>query len=190
MGRAGRDGKRSLCLLLYSKKDRGLHSYFITSSKAEQSVLNQRWRSLEAITQFVESAECRHAGILTYFRDTDRIDNCGHCDVCAPNDAFRVPRTNEVTRASTKTRKRRRQEPAAHDNGPEAEARALIIRDWRKRFAKERDVPAFIIFSDKTLRDLAARNPRNLLELEQVYGLGPAKIELFGNELLKELGQC
>jgi len=192
MGRAGRDGKPSLCLLLYSKKDRGLHSYFINSSKAERSIINQRWRSLEAITQFVESAECRHEGILTYFRDSDRIDHCGHCDICTPLAPMKVPKPAEITRALTKPklRKRATREPAQEIDSPEAEARALILRDWRKRFAKERDVPAFIIFSDKTLRDLAAKNPRSLSDLEKIYGLGPAKIELFGAEVLKELGQC
>jgi ATP-dependent DNA helicase RecQ len=192
MGRAGRDGKPSLCLLLYSKKDRGLHSYFITSAKAEQSIINQRWRSLEAITQFVESAECRHEGILTYFRDTDRIDHCGHCDICTPTSMMKIAKPAEQTRAAAKPRLRKKssREPAQQVESPEAEARALILRDWRKHFAKERDVPAFIIFSDKTLRDLASRNPRSLEELEKVYGLGPAKIELFGSDLLKELGQC
>lgn len=188
MGRAGRDGQPSACLLLYSKKDRGLHSFFINSSKAPAQIINQRWRSLEAITQFVESAECRHAGILTYFRDNERIETCGHCDICAPRSSLRTPRVNEAARLlrKPKTEKAKPIELV----GPEAEARALLLRDWRKRFAKERDVPAFIIFSDRTLRDLAQSNPRNLNDLHNIYGLGPAKIELFGHELLKELGQC
>ncbi len=105
---------------------------------------------------------------------------------------MKIPKPAEVTRAAAKPRLRKKasREPAMEIDSPEAEARALILRDWRKRFAKERDVPAFIIFSDKTLRDLASKNPRSLIDLEKVYGLGPAKIELFGGELLKELGQC
>jgi ATP-dependent DNA helicase RecQ len=191
MGRAGRDGKPSLCLLLFSKKDRGLHSFFINSSKAPPAIISQRWRSLEAITQFVESAECRHEGILTYFRDTERINGCGHCDICDPQSPMKVPKPAELTRSLAKPKSRKkRSEPVLQIDSPEAEARALILRDWRKRFAKERDVPAFIIFSDKTLRDLASRNPRSLADLEKVYGLGPAKIELFGGDLLRELGQC
>jgi ATP-dependent DNA helicase RecQ len=192
MGRAGRDGKESTCMVLYSKKDRGLHSFFINQSKAPSNVISQRWRSLEAITQFVESAECRHSGILTYFRDADRLEKCGHCDVCAPQSERRVLRPQDVAkseRAVRKTRAKEKREPVPEILGSEAQARALILRDWRKRFAKERDVPAFIVFSDRTLRDLASRNPRSLTDLEKVYGLGPAKIELFGKELLQELGQ-
>lgn len=193
MGRAGRDGNESTCLVLYSKKDRGLHSFFINQSKAPSTVISQRWRSLEAITQFVESAECRHAGILTYFRDADRLEKCGHCDVCLPESVRRVKRPQDVAKTERAARKakakaKREKIPEALDS--QAEARALVLRDWRKRFAKERDVPAFIVFSDRTLRDLASQNPRTLADLEKVYGLGPAKIELFGEEVLRELGQC
>lgn len=195
MGRAGRDGLPSLCLLLYSKKDRGLHSYFINSSKAPATIINQRWRSLEAITQFVESAECRHSGILTYFRDTERIDACGHCDTCSPSSPMRVPKLVEAARANSKRALRKAKanakkshEPVILDN--EAEARALILRDWRKRFAKERDIPAFIVFSDRTLKEIASSNPRSKQDLIKVHGMGEAKVDQFGEEILRELGQC
>ncbi|HMN68058.1 MAG TPA: HRDC domain-containing protein, partial [Bdellovibrionales bacterium] len=189
MGRAGRDGQMAHCLLLYAKKDRGLHSYFIQQSKAPGAVINQRWRALEAITQFIESAECRHAGILTYFRDEDRIESCGHCDICKPDSPWVVPKPSQPARAHKKTRRKSAAPAPASIDSPEAEARALILREWRKRFAKERDVPAFIVFSDRTLRDLANKNPASLDELGDIYGLGPSKIELFGRELLRELGR-
>jgi ATP-dependent DNA helicase RecQ len=192
MGRAGRDGRISRCLLLYAKKDRGLHSFFINRSDAPASIISQRWRSLEAITQFIESAECRHGGILTYFRDSERIEACGHCDICAPASEWVIPKPEIAAiskRAQTKLRKKSasKAQPGAIES-PDAEARALVLRDWRKRFAKERDIPAFIVFSDRTLRDLANKNPRTLSALEEIYGLGPAKIELFGADVLRELG--
>src|SRR5262249_49347800 len=58
MGRAGRDGQPSTCLLLYAKKDKGLQAYFIQQSKAADSVIRRRWDSLNAITQFSEGGEC------------------------------------------------------------------------------------------------------------------------------------
>ena len=66
---------------------------------------------------------------------------------------------------------------------------AQRLLEQRKRYAKERDVPAFVVFSDKTLRDLANKNPATLSDLLNVYGMGPAKLELFGHDLLKELGR-
>ena len=43
------------------------------------------------------------------------------------------------------------------------EKRFQILRDWRKAKAAELDVPAFVVFGDKTLRDLARKNPRELI---------------------------
>src|SRR5262249_47410647 len=46
MGRAGRDGERSRCLMLYSKKDKGLQSYFIVKSQAPEDIKRTRWNTL------------------------------------------------------------------------------------------------------------------------------------------------
>ena len=59
-----------------------------------------------------------------------------------------------------------------------------ILRLWRKEKARELDVPAFIIFSDRTLRHLAHAHPRRTEDLNEIHGLGSAKIERFGTELL------
>jgi superfamily II DNA helicase RecQ len=61
------------------------------------------------------------------------------------------------------------------------------IKDWRLEYARERDMPAFLVFSNRTLEDLARKAPGTLNELEEVYGLGPQKIEVFGKELLEIL---
>jgi ATP-dependent DNA helicase RecQ len=191
MGRAGRDGEDSTCLLLYAKRDKGLHSYFITQSTASKAVINRRWRALETIVQFAEGGECRHAGILTYFKDTQRLEACGHCDVCAPHVARRIrvdPLLAPVrTQPTRPTRKRR---TPARDTGPLSDAEQLryeLLREWRHAYATQRDIPAFIVFSNKTLHDLIKKSPQSLTELEHVYGLGPQKIEAFGAELLSQL---
>ncbi|MCB0351484.1 MAG: ATP-dependent DNA helicase RecQ [Bdellovibrionales bacterium] len=66
VGRAGRDGKHSTCLLTYSKKDKGLQSFFITNSEASAKIKAQRWSALNAMVQYAEGSECRHGDILTY----------------------------------------------------------------------------------------------------------------------------
>ena len=50
-------------------------------------------------------------------------------------------------------------------------------------------MPAFLVFSNRTLEDLARKAPGTLTELEEVYGLGPQKIEAFGKELLSVIRQ-
>jgi len=192
VGRAGRDGEESTCLLLYAKKDRSLQTFFIRESDAPAEIKQARWKSLDAIVQYAEGGECRHAGILTYFKDANRIQSCGHCDVCDPGSPRRVPRTLTV-QASTPARKGKSKEKKSSIErvaGPmsaEESARMKAIKDWRLEYARSQDMPAFMVFSNRTLEDLARKNPETLTGLEEVYGLGPQKIEAFGKELLEIL---
>lgn len=94
MGRAGRDQEPSTCLVLFSKKDKGLQSFFIESSEASRPIKNIRWRALDAIVEYMESGECRHNYILTYFSDSQTIERCGHCDRCDPYSSRRVTRSS------------------------------------------------------------------------------------------------
>ncbi|MBI2519879.1 MAG: ATP-dependent DNA helicase RecQ [Bdellovibrio sp.] len=189
MGRAGRDGKPARCLLLYSKKDKGLQSYFIQQSTASDFVIQRRWDSLNAMIQFCEGGECRHAGILTYFKDSERIENCGHCDSCAPDSPMVVTAEEHtpITKAQTKKRKKKSSTSDGQLDS-QSEVRLLLLKDWRRQYAREKDIPAFIVFSDRTLHELATKNPTNLHELYDIYGFGPAKVELFGRDVLSELG--
>jgi ATP-dependent DNA helicase RecQ len=65
-----------------------------------------------------------------------------------------------------------------------------ILRDWRKDYADTRDIPAFLVFSNKTLHDLAVKVPCSTDELNAVYGLGPQKIDLFGKEILQKIQEA
>jgi ATP-dependent DNA helicase RecQ len=49
-------------------------------------------------------------------------------------------------------------------------------------------VPPYVVASDRTLRDVARLVPRDLAELEQAHGIGPAKASRYGAELLAVLG--
>jgi len=59
------------------------------------------------------------------------------------------------------------------------------LRKWRWSLADDAEVPAFVIMSDATLRELAACKPLSLNELAQVKGIGPAKLEHYGEALLR-----
>lgn len=90
MGRAGRDGQPSTCLMLYTKKDKGLQVYFIESSDSPSEIKKLRWRNLNALLSYCEGSECRHSEILTYFKDSQRLKKCGHCDQCEPHSHRKV----------------------------------------------------------------------------------------------------
>jgi superfamily II DNA helicase RecQ len=58
------------------------------------------------------------------------------------------------------------------------------LRQWRLRRSREDGVPAFVVFHDSTLRELAAVQPQSHGELATIKGLGPAKLERYGDDLL------
>jgi ATP-dependent DNA helicase RecQ len=59
------------------------------------------------------------------------------------------------------------------------------LRGWRRDVAKEHGVPAYTIFHDSTLHELAGRLPRSLDELRDISGIGATKLERYGTALLE-----
>jgi ATP-dependent DNA helicase RecQ len=62
------------------------------------------------------------------------------------------------------------------------------LREWRRRIATEKGVPAYVILHDATLREIAARRPASLTELEAIPGIGARKLEAYGQEILTLIG--
>ncbi len=82
-----------------------------------------------------------------------------------------------------KPKKSRRQRAAAMPES--AEALFLALKEYRRDIASERSVPAYIIFSDKSLVDMAVRKPADLDQFGEIYGVGAAKREEFGPRFIK-----
>jgi len=61
------------------------------------------------------------------------------------------------------------------------------LRDWRKSEARAQGVPAYVIFHDATLGEIAARRPASLAELRGVPGVGESKLERYGAAVLEVL---
>ena len=61
------------------------------------------------------------------------------------------------------------------------------LKALRLRLSQEQHIPAYIICTNATLLDMAARRPRTIEELLEVSGIGQAKAERFGDAFLKEL---
>jgi len=76
--------------------------------------------------------------------------------------------------------------PAATDGDPDLFEALKVVR---KRIADENGVPAYVVFSDKTLKDMAAKVPRSPAEFRQVSGVGDAKLEHYGPIFLRAIGE-
>jgi len=89
----------------------------------------------------------------------------------------------EPERAAKAPRTRKAAEPAA-SLPPDAAALFERLRGWRAATAKEQGVPAYVIFHDATLREIAMTSPSSLAELGKITGIGETKLARYGQQLL------
>jgi DNA helicase-2/ATP-dependent DNA helicase PcrA len=61
------------------------------------------------------------------------------------------------------------------------------LKRWRLERAKADDVPAYVVFHNSTLAEVAARKPRTRDELARVPGVGPTKLDRYGEDVLAAL---
>ena len=61
------------------------------------------------------------------------------------------------------------------------------LRELRREIAAEQGVPAYVVFSDKTLADMAARRPQTADEFLEVFGVGEAKLKRYGDVFLEAI---
>lgn len=68
---------------------------------------------------------------------------------------------------------------------PEAQQRFELLRAWRADVARNHGVPAYVVFHDATLREVALESPQTLEDLAGITGIGVRKREVYGEELLR-----
>jgi ATP-dependent DNA helicase RecQ len=86
-------------------------------------------------------------------------------------------------------RKSRRGQPAAQPEaapiGASNEIVFQALREWRKEIAREHGVPAYTVFHDSTLLEIARVLPGSLDDLRGITGIGATKLERYGTPLLE-----
>ncbi len=89
--------------------------------------------------------------------------------------------------ARRRTRNRARGQPAGTPANAADDALFEILRETRKALAEEQGVPAYVIFHDATLREMAAVRPADLDAMGRVSGVGAAKLERYGDAFLEAI---
>jgi len=188
IGRAGRDGLPSDCVLFYSWADVMQHERFL--DRIDDEVVRRRTRAATvALFNLIERTGCRHRALVAHFDEA--IDRCGEsCDHCTGESvADRVARAMQAEQSArwrpTRDRARAGLEAGALDSADRALFDAL--RACRRELADEAGVPAYIVFGDKVLLEMVARRPSTAYELLQVPGVGQAKLERYGEAFLEVL---
>jgi len=186
MGRAGRDGLGSDCILFYSWADVKLHERFL-SDIDDPDLKAAKHRATVTLFNLLESNACRHRAILGHF--DEEMEACGaSCDVCTGVGVVDLATEAMMARGARTGGARIPTFAVREDADPEDEALFQRLRALRKELADRQGVPAYIVFSDKVLREMATRRPATPSELLDVPGVGPAKLERYGRVFLDALG--
>ena len=177
-GRAGRDGEEAECVLFFSKQDIMINKFLLQNKASAgdmasdmQKTANDQ-RKLQQMINYCETDKCLREFILSYFGDTTPCI-CNKCSNCVV-----VEDEEEETYVETgKKRKKKAQLAGLNELGI-----ALFekLRSVRTELAAKKSVPPYIICSDKTLKDMCAKLPRDKEQLADVYGMGEQKIQNYG----------
>jgi ATP-dependent DNA helicase RecQ len=144
-------------------------------------------RKLEMVQKYAYTDQCRRAFVLRYFGDPAARPKCSNCDNC-----LGVKLQASVPSVVAKPARRAAAKQAGATDAPltrDEIARMDALRALRSRLAKEQEVPAYVIFPDKALREISRANPRTLAALAGVHGVGPSRLERFGREVLAVLAE-
>jgi ATP-dependent DNA helicase RecQ len=189
LGRAGRDGLDSDCVLLYSWSEVKAYDRFADASDDEAQADRTRAQSRE-VFRMAETRACRHAQFAAHFGED--LAPCGSsCDVCQDFELFskKPARLSAEERAAVRA-ERKREKPEKLEAPLDPDLSLFDrLRALRKEIAKERGVPPYVVFSDATLLQMASVRPRSNAQMLAISGVGPTKLEHYGERFLKLLAE-
>jgi ATP-dependent DNA helicase RecQ len=181
IGRAGRDGEAADAHMIFGMQDVVMRRKFIDAEGGDERHSKMQHSRLRSLVTFAQAVTCRRQVLLQYFGETTQP--CNNCDACLGYVSF--DQTGDL-----KTKKGIRQERMTETTkafDPRSEALLVRLKSLRMKLAKSRGVPAYVIFSDKSLIDMAARIPLTRWDFGEVHGVGDAKQEQFGDLFLDEI---
>jgi ATP-dependent DNA helicase RecQ len=185
-GRAGRDGQRAECFMLWQKRDTALLAHFIEQIEDEAEKA-RGWQRYRDITGFASSKQCRHKRICAHFGESVKWERCGACDVCLGTSVVAKPAASTMPPSTPdrRERKRKKKSATARVAGTADPSLLQALKDWRLTRARGGEIPAFVIFHDSVLAEISAAKPRTLEALYRIKGIGENKLERYGDEILR-----
>jgi ATP-dependent DNA helicase RecQ len=212
IGRAGRDGAPADCVLFYSWADViSLDRLIDNSDAADSDVADQQRRAVRRMFDLADTGSCLWHRLASHFAEDVAVcrESCGKCtqrDVVEEARGARGPIAGgagssagagepgragrAAARQEAPLREMARSDTDLTRDGGAATADAELferLRALRKRLADERKVPAYVVFSDRTLQAMAAQKPCTADGLLEIHGVGQKKLDEYGEVFLKEI---
>jgi superfamily II DNA helicase RecQ len=181
IGRAGRDGEAADAHMIFGMQDVVMRRKFIDAEDGDERHTKMQHSRLRSLVNFAQAPTCRRQVLLQYFGET--TEPCNNCDACLGYVSF--DQTGD--RKTIRTLRKEKVVAATAHFDPRSDGLLVHLKALRMRLAKSRGVPAYVIFSDKSLIDMAARIPLTRWDFGEVHGVGEAKQEQFGSVFLKEI---
>lgn len=171
-GRAGRDGEKADCILLYSPSDIGLNKYMIENvpendpltPMQRQSYIKSQLAGMNYMISYSTSRyTCLRKRLLGYFGE-NAPDDCGNCSICRKKISHQV----YINKASLE-----------YD-----EVLYTKLKAQCKKSAMFAGVPFYTIASETMLKEMAAVKPTTTAELRNISGFGEEKIRRYGKTFI------
>lgn len=185
-GRAGRDGEEAECILFFSKQDIMINKRLLNLKSVDAygyelapEVRRNDQRKLNQMIEYCETDQCLREYMLKYFGDNSPC-KCDKCSSCVVDEQL----YDEEVLSGTKKKSAAK---ALEMAGLSEQGMALfeLLRTKRAELAKEQGVPPFIICSDKTLKDMCIKLPKEMSDMLGIYGLGEQKVAQYGERFLQ-----
>ncbi|MFR9068532.1 MAG: RecQ family ATP-dependent DNA helicase [Faecalibacterium prausnitzii] len=198
-GRAGRDGQPARCTLLYSGTDVRTIRFFIDKEREADNGLpadvkaeaaRKAEERLKYMTFYSTTQHCLRGFLLQYFGEA-APKKCGNCSCCLAAEQEAQLQVEYARRRAAQSADRLAEAPPR-----KARRSGQLERSGRKAAqrpvcgaqapcAASRTCPAFMVFNDATLREMAEKKPMSIDELLNISGVGEKKAARYGNAFLR-----